>query len=376
MSAAVQPSVPVPFVIWTLQRTGGTNLTQRLVERSGLRGIEHEPFNIGRVHGDITKAWMEGKDDVALTKAMMGVISKRPVIKHCVEMVPWAVTRALADATIQAGYRHLFLFRQEPRDRLLSLHFARNTGVWGPNMKKSELAPGVLVEPVPVAQLLSHERACLDLLTTSWTYLTRHGGQPRALSYEQVYRSSREQAKALLLLVLDDLGLSKNAEDDDDFVDLVLGNGDQGTRDKYAHIEGVDDLTRGLQEAGRFDPKPAVAGMAVTRHTMPEWLLHLHIDTFPMSIQDGQSFEIGGVLVVSSQAPAPLTLHVIQADREFGLDWGIASNKMAKLYRDGINSASARFKSPPIPYRLGATYSLVARSGGVQFDLLDLVFNA
>lgn len=36
-----------PFIIWTLQRTGGTNLAQRLVELSGLKGAQHEPFNKG-----------------------------------------------------------------------------------------------------------------------------------------------------------------------------------------------------------------------------------------------------------------------------------------------------------------------------------------
>ncbi len=44
-----------PFIIWTLQRTGGTNLTVRLVELSGLESFPHEPFNIERIHGHITK---------------------------------------------------------------------------------------------------------------------------------------------------------------------------------------------------------------------------------------------------------------------------------------------------------------------------------
>jgi hypothetical protein len=118
-----------PFIIWTLQRTGGTNLTSRLVEKFGLKETDHEPFNLGRLYGNVTKHWNDYKDAAVLHCSMQAIAAERNVIKHCMEMVPWEVTRALAEAAVHAGYKHLFLYRESPRDRLLSLHFVQKTEV-------------------------------------------------------------------------------------------------------------------------------------------------------------------------------------------------------------------------------------------------------
>jgi hypothetical protein len=111
----------LPFVVWTLQRTGGTNLTARLVELAGLKSAPHEPFNVGRVYGYITQAWQSDQDRVSLRQAVAEVAAKGEVIKHCVETVPWEITEALLEATHAAGYRHLFLYRRHAAERLLSL---------------------------------------------------------------------------------------------------------------------------------------------------------------------------------------------------------------------------------------------------------------
>jgi hypothetical protein len=41
-------TVSSPFIIWTMQRTGGTTLTDLLMSMSEHPGAEHEPFNWAR----------------------------------------------------------------------------------------------------------------------------------------------------------------------------------------------------------------------------------------------------------------------------------------------------------------------------------------
>ena len=55
-----------PFIIWTLRRTGGTNLATRLMALSQYPKLEHEPFNPDRVHGHVTRNWVEHCDGYAL----------------------------------------------------------------------------------------------------------------------------------------------------------------------------------------------------------------------------------------------------------------------------------------------------------------------
>lgn len=91
------PAQPLrPFVIWTLQRTGGTNLTRQLVRLSGLPRTEHEPFNEGRAYGHVTAAWRKDRDALAMGAAMQEIAAEHQVIKHCVEMVPPEINGGLA----------------------------------------------------------------------------------------------------------------------------------------------------------------------------------------------------------------------------------------------------------------------------------------
>jgi len=121
-----------PFIIWTMQRTGGTNLTKNLLAMSKFRAVEHEPFSRLRIYGEITKTWGSEKDNAALSTSIRGICAKRENIKHCVEMVPWQISATLVDAAAETDYKHLFLIRESSLQRLLSMVYARRAKVWGP----------------------------------------------------------------------------------------------------------------------------------------------------------------------------------------------------------------------------------------------------
>ena len=77
-----------PFIIWTLQRTGGTNLAKQSVSRSDLmcnqhesvsmdyKPLDHEPFNMDRVYGHITRQWMASRDEGVLIEKMQEIVAQ------------------------------------------------------------------------------------------------------------------------------------------------------------------------------------------------------------------------------------------------------------------------------------------------------------
>lgn len=74
-----------PFIIWTLQRTGGTNFNQFLCRSSVHSKWEDEPFSEFRECGHVTKAFKADGDKVKLAEGVREIMKKRRNIKHCVE---------------------------------------------------------------------------------------------------------------------------------------------------------------------------------------------------------------------------------------------------------------------------------------------------
>ena len=219
------------FIIWTLQRTGGTNLAKQLMERSPHFAGQHEPFNIERTYGHVTQYWIEMRDKTALDAAITEICAQGILIKHCVEVVPWEITEALIHAAVATGYAHLFLYRNNSADRLLSLHFAQQTGVWGPNRGDFNTLVGAreansylavdkaskesLRTPLPVEKLIQHEKNSQIALTRTWNLLTNLGVQPLSLAYEDIYGTADpEQPVHRLLAVLSQLRLAKTDAED------------------------------------------------------------------------------------------------------------------------------------------------------------------
>jgi hypothetical protein len=311
------------------------------MDRSDLKSIQHEPFNLGRLHGQITQHWMESKDESVLAKEMLNIANQHVIIKHCVEIVPWEISCALADATARLGYQHLFLYRENVRDRLLSLHFARETGVWGPKMNK-EAGESAEIPAIAVDKLIAHEHKSVNLLQRVWQRLIAQGVHPLALSYEEIYRVKAEQAIENLMPILKQLGLSQSINNDSAFAMDVIGKGDQGTREQYRTIPGINELEVALQHTPHFIPVINKPTLEVKKDILPEWVLVAQIDAKPISLATGH---IGGVVVLSPDAPPKLTLFLENNDNETLIAWEKPSPKMAKLYPTNPQAANARFKT-------------------------------
>lgn len=232
-----------PFIIWTMQRTGGTNFTNKLISSAGLPA-HHEPFNRPRIYGHLTKKWESDRDNDALADEIGKILEEPSVIKHCVEMVPWRISAALAQEADAKGYGALFLVRA-PFQRMLSMEYAVRTKVWGPNREKpDEKTDPAFDKPLDVDALLKHETMGIDRLNEFWRRLS---GSRTSISFEQLYEAPASEAKDAVSDVFNKLRLSP-PDSIDAIVAKLRGGGDQGTSDRYQRFVGKEELADRLKE--------------------------------------------------------------------------------------------------------------------------------
>lgn len=246
-----------PLVVWTSQRTGGTNLAYALFSRSRWPQVGHEPFNLDRIFGHITKQWLENQDEVLLLESIRKVCQRGVLIKQCVEVVPWEVSRALAEATLESDYRQLFLYRKNAVARLLSVHFSQTNAVWEPGTARKKESDGELSleTPLPVKKLVNMEARAVGRLSEIWQLLCRRGAGPTALAYEDIYESDDpENASRLLQPIVIGLGLASGESEAAALVRMIVRDGHQGTRHMYSKFPGLDRLTEAAQKVPRFVP--------------------------------------------------------------------------------------------------------------------------
>ena len=368
------PTRRTPFIIWTLQRTGGTNLTQRLVERAGLAVTEHEPFNGDRSYGEVTLRWKEDRDLDALAARMREICERPSIIKHCVEMVPWEVTQALAAASSLAGFRHLFLYRKRPADRLLSLHFARQSGIWGPQGKTGKALDTIVAEPLPVSDLAAHEGRCAKRLRDTWEMLLALGQDPVALAFEDVYANPDEaDARARIEALLAALEMNEDATFTAGFVADVLNKGNQGTRQDYARFQGVGQLERSLARVTAFIPAPQlVLWEATPPEAASKWIRHAKLDAAGQLRPRRAPLSLSGLAVMAPKAPAAAQLRLRQGEHDTAVPWGFASQWAKQRFPKCPNAGQARFALKDVRLDGPAELDLVDADSGKRQTVLHL----
>lgn len=162
-----------PYLILTLRRTGGTSFMTFLADVSSFPSVQHEPFNADRLWGAVTQAFRQSGDAAALRADIEACLETRPNIKHCFEIVPPALTRALIEAAAARGYAFILLTRRDEASRLRSLFLAQATGAWGP-AQAAERYPRIRsgeIVPEPVRADTVQRRVALDAAALGQTLL-------------------------------------------------------------------------------------------------------------------------------------------------------------------------------------------------------------
>lgn len=206
-----------PFIIYTLRRTGGTSLSAFMERISNFTSIQHEPFNKDRRWASVSAAVKDGLDPDALRRKLRELLNVRPNIKHAVEVVPMAITRALIDVCAELGYSQIVLHRRAEKDRLMSLYLAEATGAWGPKeaaVLYPKLRAGEII-PNPIDLTRVADRAQLDAARLGETLMTLRGRGVDFgwLLFEEIYASPAATVKAALAVAAR-MGLDLTGTDD------------------------------------------------------------------------------------------------------------------------------------------------------------------
>ncbi len=205
-----------PWLILTLRRTGGTSLTTFLSAASSFPTIEHEPFNVARTLSHITRGFRQTGDTEAMTQAIRAALVQRPNIKHCIEIIPLELTRALIDICNELGYRFIVMTRRDEARRLASLFLAVATGAWGPDAADKiypKIIAGDLVpDPIDLRKLQHRVSTDFHSIGRTLAMLRNRNIKHPWLLFEELYFGDtpvEEQARALA----GDLGIDIAADD-------------------------------------------------------------------------------------------------------------------------------------------------------------------
>ncbi|TFH67144.1 hypothetical protein E3W66_09860 [Gammaproteobacteria bacterium LSUCC0057] len=176
------------FIIWTIQRSGGTNLSDWLSQQSKTT-VLHEPFNMGREFQDCVADYKITHSIEQARSSIAAVIAAGTSMKICVEEIPLPISMELAKQACRAGYSMIFLVRENSLNRLVSLQRALNTGRWHSNQPPTYRAPIGEIE-----NLLRHQQACNARLDILHRNILELANQTTVVIFEKLYASDTATA--------------------------------------------------------------------------------------------------------------------------------------------------------------------------------------
>jgi hypothetical protein len=244
-----------PFIIWTLQRTGGTSLTELLMRMSEHKATDHEPFHLTRAFGRVTEHWLATRDLATLDRALVPILAERYLIKHCYELHANSFNAALARAAARAPYRHVLLLRRDELSRLVSMSLAQANGTWFRDWARkvyADVAKGNRrIEPLPVERIVAHYKRCLAATAHTKKLLKKLRVTPFPLFYEDLYIGERETRLAVLDKLFDflDLSAETRALHRRDIEDKIFAGGHE-TAKVLQHVPNLMVVETALAAAG------------------------------------------------------------------------------------------------------------------------------
>lgn len=249
-----------PFIIWAMQRTGGTALADLLMAMSEYKPAEHEPFNRDRQFGAVTVTWGENRDSAALERALAAIFSSGYLIKHTYELRGKALDFAIMRAASEAGYRHLLLTRRDEFSRLVSKFVAEANGTWfkeyAAKVYDKIRAGEKALQPIPTNNILTAYRHCRKITAEIRRALAELGPDFLEVTYEDLYTGELEPRRTNLTKIFDFLDFPSETREAHQakIREKVLGEGQQ-THSILKFIPNLREVVGALSAAGCEPPE-------------------------------------------------------------------------------------------------------------------------
>lgn len=328
-----------PFIIWTFRRSGGTNLGDALFNGSSFNAVQHEPFNVDRIFKHVINGWKENQDIDKLYDDMETILKEKPLIKHCLEIMPRELNQALIEVSIKYGYKHLFLYREKAKSRLLSLNYSMKTNVWGKeHLVTRPFEQAVFEEEIPITKLINHEKSARSEMRRCYDILSQENQRPLAVSFEQLYKSDYSYSSLLVKQIFDELlGSAEIASEA--FLEKTLKGGSQGTNSDYTRFPNSSDFLDKLNTLADFKLyTPTTIKYSIADEVVAE---HCAIWSCLSGLTFDQVFVHGTFL--SEQ-----DFNVVSSGDNGHLIKGLNSKRVHELFPNMPKSKSCRFIYGPI----------------------------
>lgn len=169
----------LPWIIWTLQRSGSIALFEALrkVTEPQYRLAESEPFD-GSVETRQFSA-IAALPPAEWPARLDAICQSKWCLKHVYDRLPLEFNLALAAATSKAGYQHIYLIRLNEFARLVSLGVAENEATWLHNSFLTHKALDEIrqgkrtMRPIDVPSLMARSRVAMQMWSQIGPHLTR-----------------------------------------------------------------------------------------------------------------------------------------------------------------------------------------------------------
>jgi hypothetical protein len=243
-----------------MQRTGGTALTNLLMEMSEYPKAEHEPFNWDkdkpRQFWPIAQAWENTGNATALVRSLKEVLSRNVLIKHCYELPRSILFNShLLTAAATMPYRHVHLLRRDETSRLISRYIAEAEGTWFKDWASvvfEKVANGQRnLKPLPVNKIIDHYHLCKRSVATMSQLLVTSKVNYTDIYYEDIYTGGHDDGVRRVVELMRFLGFSPDEIDAHRVAigDMILNSG-QNTRSVRSFVPNLNEAIRALAAAG------------------------------------------------------------------------------------------------------------------------------
>lgn len=328
-----------PFIIWTFRRTGGTNLGSALFEKSDFNGVEHEPFNKNRLYSWIAEDWQNKQDKKLLYHSLNKILSEKPLIKHCLEIMPDELNTALAELSCKYGYKHLFLYRENAVTRLLSLNFSLKTNIWSSKeLAQQTLDDKVFKEAIPIKKLLEHEKRSRHKMEMIYQLLLEEGCLPSKISFELLYKGDLAQSSTLVKTIFREI-LGSEQKCSKEVLEKIIKKGKQNIASNYTRFRNSDKF---IKEASKL-PLFKLPAQPLVTIVIPVYNVSQYINRCLDSVIN-QSYKNIEIIVVDDKGTDDSIDKVKQySDNRISIVTHLRNKGLPAARNTGIKSANGEF---------------------------------
>ena len=248
-----------PFLLWTLQRTGGTAFADQLMSFSQHPRAEHEPFNWSRQRArefwPVVQRWMLTQDASDLARDLDAITHRGILIKHCFDLFPMPFNLALLDAAVRGGYRQVLLRREDEGGRLISKFVAESQGTWFTDYAREVFAEVRAdrrqLRPVPVDQIVAQFHHARNMVEAMREAFAARKIDVAEVTFEALYRGETAERTRAIATVLRHLGFAEG-DIDAQIVHLIKSTkgGGQNTGAVIDKVPNIEAVTQALEAAG------------------------------------------------------------------------------------------------------------------------------